>query len=194
MDWEFAGKIAIVVLTILLTEISRQRFERRPRLIAYYSSVCAFPPLAAAPAPPAEPTYTFTHSIVIRNAGKRTAFNVRAGHFGGKVTFEVSPAVNHKVEENPHGGWEILIPTLVPYEQVQISYLYFPPTTVNSINSYIKSDEASARIIQILPTPPATPLARFVFVFFFYFGLGMAAYVLVTVLRLLYEFRKIVGG
>src|SRR6266852_7016195 len=138
MDWELAAKVGIAVLTVLLTEISRQRFERRPRLIAYYSSVCAFPPPSAAPAPPAEPTFTFTHSIVVRNAGKKSAFNVRVGHYGGKVTFEVSPPMNHTVQENPHAGWEILIPTLVPYEQVQIHTCTFrqprPPTSTATLS------------------------------------------------------------
>ena len=49
-----------------------------------------------------------------------------------------------------------VIPTLIPDEQVTISYLYFPPTTWDKINGHIKSDEGFARVVKVLPTvqPP----------------------------------------
>ena len=39
------------------------------------------------------------------------------------------------------------MPTLVPNEQVTISYLYFPPTTWKQINGPVKSDEGLARVL-----------------------------------------------
>ena len=46
----------------------------------------------------------------------------------------------------------LVMPTLVPNEQVTISYLYFPPTTWKQINGPVKSDEGLARVLQVLPT------------------------------------------
>jgi hypothetical protein len=51
------------------------------------------------------------------------------------------------------GGAEIVIPKLVPSEQVSISYLYFPPLLWSQIHAYTKSDEGFAKIINVLPTP-----------------------------------------
>jgi hypothetical protein len=41
----------------------------------------------------------------------------------------------------------------VPKEQVSITYLYFPPLLWNQVNSYTKSDEVLASVINVIPTP-----------------------------------------
>ena len=67
--------------------------------------------------------------------------------------FQLYPAIAHTVERNPGDIAEIIIPKLVPNEQVTISYLYFPPVLWNQINAYTKSDEGFAKIMSVLPTP-----------------------------------------
>jgi len=67
-------------------------------------------------------------------------------------SFNVYPDIEHRVDDLPGGGKEIIIPTLVPNEQVTISYLYFPPVTWNQVNGQIKSNEGLARVLQVLPT------------------------------------------
>jgi hypothetical protein len=124
--------------------------ERRPKLISWlgHASAVRMPPAQ----PQGQPYDIYTHTVVVRNAGRRSANNMRLGHFH-LPNFSVFPAVAHRVENVPGGGSEIIFPTLVPSEQVTITYLYFPPVTYNQINSYAKSDEGMARIITMLPTP-----------------------------------------
>lgn len=50
------------------------------------------------------------------------------------------------------GGADIVLPTLVPGEQLTISYLYFPPVLWQHVNSSVKSDEGMATSITVLPT------------------------------------------
>ncbi len=134
-----------------------------------------------------------SHSIVVRNVGKKSAFNVRVGHLSGVAAFQLAPPVNHTMAVNPNGGWEILIPTLVPDEQVQISYLYVPPLTVNLVNSYIKSDEISAQVINVLPTPQPSPLRKMISFLLFYLGLATFTYLALLVARWVYTLNKLVG-
>jgi hypothetical protein len=71
--------------------------------------------------------------------------------------FSVYPKVGYDVVDTSSGGREIVFPTLVPNEQVTVTYLYFPPIIWSSINSYTKSDEGFARIINVLPAPKPSP-------------------------------------
>jgi hypothetical protein len=48
------------------------------------------------------------------------------------------PAVPHNVERVENGIVEIVIPQLVPDEQVTISYLYAPPLFYNQVHAYIE--------------------------------------------------------
>ncbi len=101
-------------------------------------------------------TQVYTHAIVVRNAGKKTANNVRIGHNQLPPDFQIYPSVPHKVESIATGGSEILIEKLVPGEQITVSYLYSPPLTWGQINSYTKSDEGFAEILNVVPTPQAS--------------------------------------
>jgi hypothetical protein len=63
----------------------------------------------------------------------------------------------YRVEPTPGGGTDLVFPTLVPGDQVTISYLYFPPITWGQINGTTKSDEGLAKIIHVLPTQQYSP-------------------------------------
>ena len=124
---------------------ANRKFENKPSLISYFGHVSSF-------------KYTLedgqlidvlTHSVVLRNAGRRSATNVQITH-NELPDFNVWPKIAYSTEELPEGGTDILIPTLVPGEQITISYLYFPPTTVERINSGIKSDQGFAKTIPVL--------------------------------------------
>ncbi|MEN7526491.1 hypothetical protein [Cupriavidus sp. DL-D2] len=123
------------------------------------------------------------HGIAVRNAGKKTAFNVRIGHNLKVHHYTIEPRVKHDTFEGPDGGWEILIPSLVPNEQVLISYLYFPPIVWSQIHSYTKSDEGFARYLNVLPTPLPPRWLIVVFGFFFYFGIAALAYFAVAAIQ-----------
>ena len=64
--------------------------------------------------------------------------------------FTVWPELQHHVEDLPGSGREIVIPTLVPGEQITVSYLYFAPVTFDQINAGIISNEGFARQIPVL--------------------------------------------
>ncbi|AHE65799.1 TPA: hypothetical protein RG395_003000 [Legionella pneumophila] len=94
-----------------------------------------------------------THAIVIRNAGRIAAKNVRVGHYVfPELSCTVTPPIEYEKKEI-EGGTELIFPTLVPQEQIVISYLYFPPITIRDVNTYVKSDEGFAKILNIIPSP-----------------------------------------
>lgn len=148
IDWDLVIKIAIPLATLVLGRWLDQIFAKKPKLISYVGHVSSF----ALQNPNQPPTNVFTHAIVIRNAGRIAASNVRVGHHT-LPDYQIFPAVPHQRLPLQGGGAELLIPKLVPGEQITISYLYFPPLTWDRVNSYTKSDEGFARILNVIPTP-----------------------------------------
>ena len=144
MDIDVVGKLLAPILTAIVGFIAKRYFETRPNLITYLVHASAIPLQGE------RPTNVNTHSIVVRNSGKRTAHNVRIGH-NFLPAFQIFPQLAHQVVKSETGSAEIVIPTLVPGEQINISYLYFPPEVWSQIHSYCKSDEMAAKYINIIP-------------------------------------------
>jgi hypothetical protein len=87
-------------------------------------------------------------------------------------------------KENPFPvGKEILIPTLVPGEQITISYLYFPPIVWKDINTYIKSDERFAKRIEVLLTPVQPKWVKAVAGILLLIGLIASVYLIVLFIK-----------
>lgn len=147
MDIEIIAKLLSPLIVAIVGAAAKRYFEARPKLISYLVHASAFP-LQSKDIPTVH-----THGIVIRNSGKKSAHNVRVGHAQLPQSYQIFPPVSHQIINGPNGSAEILIPILVPNEQVSISYLYFPPVTWNQINSYTKSDEGLAQIINVIPSP-----------------------------------------
>lgn len=145
IDWGVVATIAAPIIALFVGGWVNRRFENRPHLTSYYGHVAAFVHTPAQ----GQPVDVHTHSIVLRNAGRRSATNVRVRH-SVLPDFNVWPQVAYTVEELPGGGAEIVIPTLVPGEEVTISYLYFPPVRVDQINAAITSDAGFAQAIPVL--------------------------------------------
>lgn len=150
IDWDLVIKIAIPLATLVLGKYLDQLLAKRPKLISYLGHVSSFTMHDE------NRTQVHTHAIVVRNAGRQSANSVRIGHHV-LPDYQLFPAVQHKVEEVPRGGPEILIEKLVPGEQVTVSYLYFPPLTWDRVNAYTKSDEGLARILTVIPSPQPQP-------------------------------------
>lgn len=146
-NWDIVIKIIVPLGTLVLGKYLDRWFSKRPKLISYLGHTSAF---AVRSNPPCT---VHTHSIVVRNAGRETAHNVRIGHNILPDNYLLYPAVPHTVEGAPDAIKEIVISKLVPEEQITISYLYAPPVFWNQINTYIKSDEGYAKILNVLPTP-----------------------------------------
>lgn len=145
IDWHLVVQLALPVATLFLGAWINRWFERRPVLTSYYGHISAF----KFAAPDGNKVDVYTHSVVLRNAGRMSAKNVRIVHTA-LPEFVIFPAVEYTVVTLPDGGKEILIPSLVPSEQITISYLYGPPLTYAGINSGIKSDEGFAKQIPVL--------------------------------------------
>jgi hypothetical protein len=146
MDLDTVAKLLSPFLTAVIGFLVKKYLEARPKLITYMVHASEIP------LNDDKGTMVNTHSIVVRNAGKRTAHNVRIGHNYLPKGFQLYPRLTHEIITGDNGAAEILIPTLVPDEQVNISYLYFPPDTWHKVHSYCKSDEMSAKYINIVPS------------------------------------------
>ena len=143
---DLIGKILAPILTAIGGIIAKRYFEARPKLITYLVHASAIP------LSDEENTKVNTHSIVVRNAGKRTAHNIRIGH-NFLPAFQIFPQLAREVVKGANNSAEIVIPTLVPGEQINISYLYFPPEVYSQVHSYCKSDEMAAKYINVIPCP-----------------------------------------
>ncbi len=141
MNYDFItiAKVISPLITLIIGALIRHYSERRSKLISYIGHVSTFS------LNDESRTLVFTHSIIVRNAGRKTATNIRLGHNVMPPNVSLYPNIPYKIEKYTRGRSEIVIPQLVPKEQVTISYLYFPPTTLNLINSYTKSDEGFAK-------------------------------------------------
>ncbi|MCX5864930.1 MAG: hypothetical protein NTW42_07635 [Deltaproteobacteria bacterium] len=145
IDWNAVATIAAPVIALFIGAWVNQRFESRPVLISYFSHVSAFRHTPAG----GEPLHINTHSVVLRNAGRQSATNVRL-HHAYLPDFNIFPVVVHNVEVLPDGSKDIVIPVLVPGEEITVSYLYFPPLVAGQVNAGIKCDRGFANQITVL--------------------------------------------
>lgn len=145
VDWHLVVDIAIPILTLFLGAWVKRWFEKRPNLVSYYGHVSAFKYTL----PNGTQTDIYTHSVILRNAGRKAASNVRLSHYT-LPDFNIFPAVSHSVVPLVGTNKDIVLPTMVPGEQLTISYLYFPPLTYAGVNAGIKCDEGFARQIPVL--------------------------------------------
>lgn len=92
-----------------------------------------------------------THLVIVRNEGKKTARNVRLTHANLPNNVTIHPQIEHNFIRRDDGSGEIVFPTIVPREQVTVSYLYFPPLIYSQVNSQLKSDDGFAKFIEVIP-------------------------------------------
>ena len=150
VDWILVFNIVAPIATLVLGALITRYFERRPKLLTHYGTISAFKLRDE------QKTNIFTHTIVVRNAGNTAATNIVVGHHHLPANYQIHPPTRHEVRSVADTGDEIYIPALVAKEQIIISYLYFPPLTYKDINTYVKSDEGSARVLNVIlqPEPP----------------------------------------
>ena len=176
INWDIVIKIVVPLATLILGRFLDRWLSKRSKLISYLGHVSAFVLRGEAQ------TQVFTHSIVVRNAGREAANNVRIGHYI-LPDYQLYPSVPHTVEAISTGGSEIVIPKLVPEEQITISYLYFPPLTWDKINAYTKSDEGFAKILNVIPTPQPSKWVIRLFWSLVFIGVTAVLYILIEIIR-----------
>lgn len=146
IEWSIVATIASPVIALFVGAFLNRAVESRPRVVAYLGHVSGINLSRASP-----PVHVNTHSVVIRNAGRKKAKNVRIGH-NVLPDFQVYPDIAYEEKELPGGGKEIIFPQLVPKEQVTVTYLYFPPLTWQQVNTYLESEEGPLKVLNVLPT------------------------------------------
>ena len=190
IDYDALVKLLAPLLVALVGTWAKRRFEGRPKLVTYLVHAANNPlpqpdlpnPAAAAPDPVnARPQAINTHAIVVRNAGQKTAHSVRIDHAFFPFSYSVFPPIHHTLTRQGDGA-EILIPVLVPGEQVTVSYLYFPPVTWDRVSGWVKCDEGMARAVTVIPSTPPPRAVVWVLRLFAFVG---ASVVLYWMLRLL---------
>lgn len=147
VNWDTVVKIVVPLGTLILGKYVDRWLTKRPKLIIWLGHSSAFN-VRSQP-----PVNVHTHAIVVRNAGRETAHQVRIGHNILPDNYQLFPAVPHTIERTEGGIAEIVIPTLVPNEQITVSYLYSPPLLWSQIHAYTKSNEGFAKALYVLPTP-----------------------------------------
>ncbi|MGH8245064.1 MAG: hypothetical protein ACREUU_01380 [Gammaproteobacteria bacterium] len=99
IDWVAVATIAAPIIALFVGVWVNRRFENRSVLISYYGHVAAFLHHPAA----GQPINVHTHSVVLRNAGRRSATNVRL-HHAVLPDFNIWPQLQHNVETLPDGS------------------------------------------------------------------------------------------
>jgi len=157
INWQVYATLSAPLITLFLGIAINRAIEKRARLISFllHATGVPFQP------PTGEPFNVNSHTIVVRNAGRKAANNVRLRHHFLPENFTVFPAVNYQVLQLENTAREIVLPTLVPNEQILVTYLYFSPITFSQINSYTKSDEGFAKIVNVLPSPQPSKWQRY---------------------------------
>ena len=145
IDWHIVAIIAAPIITLFIGAALERTIRERARVVAYLGEVSVFT-IRNEDNPPFN---VHTHSVVVRNAGRRPAHNVRLGHQYLPPNVRIFPEIEHM----RNAADEIVFPTLVPGEQVTVGYLYHPPVVWTQINGQIKSDDGMAKILNVLPTP-----------------------------------------
>jgi hypothetical protein len=149
IDISILSKITVGVFLLVAGGLINRIFERRARLVVFYGQIGEFH-LNLQP-----PGIVRTHAVVIRNVGRDVAKNVHVPHHGllsvNNIHVSVHPPIAYTVQTLPNNTEEILFPALPAKFQVNLSYLYFPPTLYNQINGQIFSDDGPARVINVLP-------------------------------------------
>lgn len=176
IDWPLLVSIVIPLLTLFLGAVLNRLVERRAKLTTYlgHASVFELHPNNG----PAELIHT--HAIVITNVGGKAASNVRLTH-NHLPDFHIWPALPHTVEDIPGGSRDIVIPVLVPGQQITVSYMYFPPITWNLINGPVRSDEGLAKVLNMLPVRQFSKPVRFFIGYLMLAGTIATLYILIVI-------------
>jgi hypothetical protein len=180
INWDIVLKITVPLVTLFFGIILNKWAEDKPRLITYLSHTFAI----SSETPYGQTINVHTHSIVVRNVGRKSSTNVRLGHTV-LPAFQIYPSVEYTVKDLPDRSKEIIIPSLVPKEQITVNYLYFPPLLWNQVNTYTKSDQGFAKAVSMILSPQYSKkvlgLARIIFIL----GLISLGYLLVILIEMI---------
>lgn len=174
INWPLVVDIVVPIASLFIGAWLNRVIERTAKLITYlgHTSVFEFHPT------PETTAHCHTHSIVISNTGRKAATNVRVSHFQ-LPNYYIYPPTPHTVEDIPQGGKDIVLPNLVPGQQITVSYLYFPPVIWSQINNTTRSDEGFAKVQNVLPTRQLPKTINILAALFMFIGIITVIYFLI---------------
>jgi hypothetical protein len=105
-------------------------------------------------------------------------------HLNLPPNITIFPRVHHVIERNADNSGDIVVKTLVPKEQITVSYLYYPPLFVDGVNSFVKSEECLAKSVSAIPMEQPTKPALFAVWLLMFIGASTLFYWLVKALFL----------
>ncbi len=146
IDWTIVSQIAVPLIICVVSIVLTKYFNEKEKLIAFYGHIASHALDSTIEDQPV--THIYTHAVVIRNNGNKTATNVKITH-NHLPSFTIHPDTNFMRNPLPNGGAELVIPRITPKQEYTISYLYFPPITYDQIRSSIESDKGLAKIVNV---------------------------------------------
>lgn len=154
IDWQLASAVGMPIITLFVGALLNHLLESRPKLVSHLGFISSHRLEPNADGSPG--AIVNTHSVVIRNMGRKAATNVRLGH-NFLPNVNVYPDVEYEIRDLPGGGKELLFPTLVPKKEVSVNYLYFAPDTWERVNTHVESDAGPAKVVPVLLQPQPRP-------------------------------------
>jgi hypothetical protein len=163
-DHELISRLGSLISAMVLWYF-KKKLEARAKVVFYieHATTHRMPPNGNAAA-----FVINTHTVVVKNVGKKAATNVRISHNNlpsWKPTpanttyrevwgsFNVYPPLGYSVCEHATGGPDLLIPILGPGVQTTISYCYGPELNAINVTGLICSDEGIAASLNGIPMP-----------------------------------------
>ncbi len=124
MDWTIFARYAAPIIALVIGAFLNRRLERRPKLNAYllHTSSVLMKNLE-------NPIRVNMHTVVFSNAGREKATNVRLGH-SYLPEFSLYPDVPYTIEALKEGHVDILLPTVIPGEQITVQLSVLPASDI----------------------------------------------------------------
>jgi hypothetical protein len=175
VDWSLVAKIAMPIITLFLGVFVNRLLENREKLVVYLGHSASHRLQPNEDGQP--PVIVNTHSVVLKNNGRKSAKNVRLGH-NQLPNVNVFPDIEYEIKELPGGGKEIVFPVITPKKEINISYLYYEPTRWQNINTHIESDEGPAKVVSVLLQPQPKPIVLRLVLFLMGLGVISSIYII----------------
>ena len=145
MDWNLVSTIAVPFLCLFFGAFVNRKLERRPVIVSFFGHASSF----SIKSDEGNVLGVNTHTVVIRNVGKRSAVNLRMTH-AILPNINVFPQIPYHSESLPGGAVDLVFPTIVPGQQITVSYLYLAPLLVTGVNMGIKHDDGFGKVISVI--------------------------------------------
>lgn len=145
IEWALVWDIAGPCVGASIGVYGQRLVERRPVVLWFVSHASGIPVRSATP------VYNInTHTIYLRNTGKRSATNVRVTH-NTLPEFTVFPPESYSQELLPGGQTDLIFPLLRPGQELTVSYVYTNPLVWNQIHFGVQHDEGRALEVRVKP-------------------------------------------